>query len=116
MHTEDIMNLVSGRRTTRYFKNEAILAVCLAYRVLEYLRPDFHFTKPERPLDPFVQDHIAARRFHEAAGELWDEVCRNRTEELDSSSGTERLKNLTAGLIARLAGEDQAKLDKASTE
>ena len=116
MHTEEIMRLLSERRTTTYFKNEAILIVCLTYRVLEYLRPDAHFTKPERPLDPFVQAHIADRQFHDAANELWDEVCRGRNEELGSSSGTEHLKKLTAELIARLVGEDQAKLDKVTIE
>lgn len=116
MYTEEIMNLVAGRRTTTYFKNEAILAVCLTYRVLEYLRPDAHFTRPEHPLDPLVQDLIAARKFDEAAEEMWEQVCRGRTEELGCSSGTEHMKKCVARLIARLVGEDQAVVDRARVE
>ena len=116
MFLADLMNLVAERRTTTYFKNEAILAVCLAYRVLEYLRPDSHFPKPQWPLDSWIQDAITARNFTEAAKLIWDEVSEHSSQSIDYSIGIERLKKLTAELIARLVAEDQAKMDKAMVE
>ena len=116
MFTKQLMALMAEQRTTTYFKNLGVLSLCLAYRVLEYLRPDPHFTKPEYPLDPLVQDLIAARQFTEAAEEIWEQVQRGRIEELGCSSGTEHLKKMTADLLAQLVGEDQAKLDKAAVE
>lgn len=116
MHTKEIMEFVAERRTTTYFKNEAILAVCAAYRVLEYLRPDPYFTKPQYPLDPLVQDLISERKFAEAADEIWEEVQRLRVEELGCSSGTEHLKKCMVELISKLVGEDQAAEDRKRVE
>ena len=113
--TNLINDYAANSRTTWYFREEAILAVRMSHRVLEYLRPDSHFG-PSEPLNKYVVDLIFVGRFAESAQVILGEIEDLHGCTVDSSQGIENILAATAKLIGKLVAEDQEKLDKEMVE
>ena len=96
---------------THHHINQWIAGLRLSHAILNYMRPDGWETKP-MPNQQVFDALVAGRCFREASELAWEHLgC-----DLGCSSSTEHVIDVGASIINKLADEDQAKIDKNTTE
>ena len=95
----EMIKFAENKRTTTYFRDEAILKIRVAYRIMEYLAPDDIF-KPE--LNQFTKDLILNHQFNKAFEYVMEEISLETTTELGSSVGYENMQHEAIELMEYL--------------